>query len=342
MPAFDVSVELDRENATFAPGEPITGRVLVHARDAAECRRVVLRREWFTSGKGNVDAGGDEVELASGLGTLPEGTVVDIPFATEAPVGGTIRGEYLSVGWRLRAIADIAMGRDSRGDREIVLRPDPTDRTGGRGLLLPDVELPAPTEVQVRKSSGALAAAATGIGVVGLAGAGAGLAALAVSAAQPLVYIPSAIAGLGAVVVGYFGARNRIARTRLGSVSLEVEPRVVRPGATVLCRLRVAPTEQVELSGVTLRLVATETVVKGHGKHQAMYTRVARRVEVKSTGPLSAGPGPTDIEGEATVPTDAAPSFKSTYNTLAWSVDAVISVPRWPDWVRSAKLVVRP
>lgn len=99
-----ITIQLDREDNAFVPGEPITGQVAWDLDQASE--RVVLRLYWQTSGKGTQDSGivGEEVfEMVSARDER------DFSFAgLEGPY--SFSGKLITVSWLIEAYAEPGEG----------------------------------------------------------------------------------------------------------------------------------------------------------------------------------------------------------------------------------------
>jgi hypothetical protein len=112
--ACDFRVRLDRQDACYAPGEPVTGELTVVVREAVSCRR--LRLGWFWQAR-------SESPISSGFaGTLdlpggqwPVGETITRRFSFAAPFSpATYQGSLLSIDWLLAAEADVAWAVDPR------------------------------------------------------------------------------------------------------------------------------------------------------------------------------------------------------------------------------------
>lgn len=92
-------IQLDRDDASYVPGEPITGRVVWELSDAPE--RVIVRLLWRTSGKGSIDMGfGGEVEWDS-VGAHDQ-RVFSLP-GVDGPY--SFSGKLITLSWHIEAVA---------------------------------------------------------------------------------------------------------------------------------------------------------------------------------------------------------------------------------------------
>jgi len=99
-----MTIQLDREDRAYVPGEPITGRVQWDLDQGSE--RVTVRLIWQTSGKGNRDTGvvnetqWDRVPLSGER-------AFDFP-GVEGPY--SFSGKLITVGWLIEAVAEPGEG----------------------------------------------------------------------------------------------------------------------------------------------------------------------------------------------------------------------------------------
>lgn len=109
-----MSIELDREDASYVPGEPITGRVAWDLDRGSE--RVVLRLLWQTSGKGTRDTG---IVREKQFERVP--LRGDESFALDGCDGPySFSGKLITVQWLLEAYAEPG---DAFAERTLTLSP---------------------------------------------------------------------------------------------------------------------------------------------------------------------------------------------------------------------------
>ncbi|WP_375764709.1 hypothetical protein NR798_23585 [Archangium gephyra] len=115
MAKCSIQLELDDSESTYAPGELITGTVVVKVLKPCRCEQLALRWQWRARGQGITEPG-----LAEHLLTLSEreewlaGQELRYPFRLEAPESPpTYHGRLVSVDWYLQANARVPGFLDS-------------------------------------------------------------------------------------------------------------------------------------------------------------------------------------------------------------------------------------
>src|SRR6266498_2764623 len=129
--------EVDDGERRYAPGSTIQGRARLTSDGTVECRRVMVRLEWHTEGRGDRDQRcADEVELASGI--LPER--LDQSFTLTVPqLPWSYDGNYIDIIWQVRVVVDIPLWIDSRAEAPIIVAPR---RTGTLPAVPPRTSVP--------------------------------------------------------------------------------------------------------------------------------------------------------------------------------------------------------
>ena len=95
-----MTIQLDRPDKAYVPGEPITGRIAWDLDQGSE--RVVLRLLWQTSGKGTQDSGIVSEEVFEMVALRDER---DFSFSgLEGPY--SFSGRLITVSWLIEAYAE--------------------------------------------------------------------------------------------------------------------------------------------------------------------------------------------------------------------------------------------
>ena len=349
MSKCDFTIQFDRDDPTYLPGDRIRGTVHVRVNEDFEHRRIVLKREWRTHGRGNRDTGGtEEVQLESG-GMCRAGDTMTFPFEVAAPAGPfTYHGHFLNVDWYIEARADIARAIDPSGKQDFVLIPGDRSFTDySMGTLTLDATNTAieRTEQLQRKVQNAVFGGVTAvlliIGLVQLARSG------LLTGTFDSNNAGGAIVGALLLLLGAAAAlrlsRNALARRRLGAIKLTVTPRQVRPGAVVQVRLHSPVVTDATIDGARLSLVGKEMVVRGSGTDRTTHMHTLHEQEMQLIDlPQGVRHGPMEVSGEVVLPPDAPYSFRASDNRLYWTLTARLSLPGWPDWHEDVELIVRP
>ena len=141
--------------------------------------------------------------------------------------------------------------------------------------------------------------------------------------------------------VAFVSAKPYIARLRLGTIDIEVAPRVVRPGDGMRALIRMKPTRTLQINGIRARLVHVETAVSGSGTSRTTHSNKQVEMEVDVCGARSLARGSTMTEeAHLRIPAEAVGSFRAEDNALEWRVVVEVDIPVWPDFEWSEKVRV--
>jgi hypothetical protein len=316
-----VHIALDRKNRVYRTGEIISGTVEVAGRVGHRAKRIVLRTWWETEGKGARARGGKAAAILH-EGAPPEGTVHRHPFhfvAPDAPF--TYVGRHLAIEHHLQAVIELPMAPDLKVEETFVLTPGDDVAPAPEELLVGGARAPGE---QPRRPLSVFGAVLLGLGIF----------------TMPFPGILLVILGL--VIVGR-GLRTDIATSRIGKVSVEVEPRVVAPGDDVQVRVTIFPPKPVQILGATASLRAREICESGGGNNRKKHRHLAH-AEKKALLGSTVLPGELMREATVsfTVPALGMWSFKAPRNEIRWDVDVAIQIPSWPDWKQTIPIVVWP
>ena len=364
MAKCDLTIHLDEERTSYRGGETVRGEIEVRTDEDVRCDGLTVELRWKTHGKGN-SVHGDPVEVELFQGDWRAGAIQRYPFAIELPKGPfTYHGHYLNVVWEVRARADVPWAIDPKAEREIAVSADPA---GGAKRIdqLPDElleRIAGPTEVGAPSTADSIRTLRSVGNVLGmgcmavmalplLAMLGVAIwqgVSLARGDAESPVF---AVMWIGFTLVFLFlmgrGAwqkvANAFAKKRLGEVTLQAEPRLLRPGDAVRLELVCQPSKRIELNRAVARLEAEEVVTRGSGTNRRTYRQKVVSEEVEIAAGRSLSPGmPFQVQREIRIPADAPPSFGARDNALQWTVVAELDVARWPDWKEDRAILVHP
>ncbi|HYO74141.1 MAG TPA: hypothetical protein VEU33_49525 [Archangium sp.] len=114
MAKCELQLTLDKSDRTYAPGEFITGSIVVKVLEQCRCKQLTLRWRWWTRSWGDSDRGPDEHLLTLNEGEeWIAGQELHYTFRLEAPSEPlTYHGHLVSVDWRLRAEAVVSGDQD--------------------------------------------------------------------------------------------------------------------------------------------------------------------------------------------------------------------------------------
>ena len=335
MPVCDLSIELEGENRTFKPGDPIKGTLEVQVDSSCTCRQLTVEAGWKTHGKGNRASGSGPADLLD-AGDWEAGRKHRYPFSLNAPSGPiSYHGYYLNVERVVRARADIPWALDPKAEEEFVLLAGPAEGYDfGPNHTDPE---------KAFKSAATYSGCMKGAGVFFLL---AGIVCDAISA--PLKSVGGLIIGTGLFFIGVlmalFAAWREKGFKALGIGGLEVKPLVAYPGQAIEVELSLAPTEVVKISDPRITLKGQEIVAKGSGTSKTTYRHTLYERTRKLSGPegeVRAGEKHI-LRTSLALPPDAAPSFDASDNHLTWTVNIQVGIENYPDWNRTIQLSVLP
>jgi hypothetical protein len=336
MSKCDLEIEIEGENRTFRPGDPIKGRLTVRVDADCTCRALTLEAGWKTHGKGNRTSGSGPVDLLD-AGEWKTGKEESYPFCLTAPSGPvSYHGHYLNVDWVVRARADIPWAIDPKAEEEFLLLPGSTEQYDF-GPAHTD-----PQEAFRKADSGRGCAIALGalIAVIGLVT----FVACSSGGADLWGILVGGILGLVGLAIFIGGLWKGFAQKKIGTPQVSIQPLVVSAGGTLDVGISLQPTKAIKLADVHVGLVGKEVVVKGSGTNRHTFTHKLHEYREPLYGPnRELHPGePVNLAGQLVLPPDAAPSFAARDNRVVWTVGIHIGIEKWPDWTQTYPVSVLP
>jgi hypothetical protein len=348
MAKCTLKILFDRAGRDYLAGQKVTGGVEVLANEDCECRALTLAHVWRTHGQGETDIGGAQKQIL-GSGIWHAGETVRFPFEFVAPPGPlSYYGVVFSVVWRLRANADIAGALDTSAEEEFKLGAAESPPAFNLGPAFRGVESHQQLmQLGQTLKQGCLVMLGLAFFLVA-AGLGAHVRDLFRRASTPG---PQEWSGLlvwvlftgGAVALVVWGLRPLIARRKIGPVSIEVKPEIVRLGGSVACLVSFRPRADVELVRATATLRAIEIISWQHGEDS--HTRrsvVSERSVVLAPGRRLLAGEPVALEATLEIPAQGPSTFMAAHNSLLWMLNVCAKLGRWPDWRHEVPVTVRP
>lgn len=315
MAACTLKIELDEPFQTRKGGEQVTGTVNVQCHKDIKCDGLEVRTEWTTHGRGNVDSGVcDSATLYTG--TWQAGQSYQYPFklhcATWPP---TYNGNFLNVRHAVHAQAKIAWAIDPKTAFEF-----------------PVVADASPLDLQpVRQKSKGGVGTCIGWGIAAIF--------LAIFGFFFLWLLPIVLIVGGAI--WFFNVY--LPKQLTGVVECDVQPQRAKPGTLLRGSLKFTPRRNLSVNGIRYRIRCLEKCVSGSGSNRRTHTHeLVDRTEVLVDARVLPVGQPLDLSFEYLLPPQAAPSLELTDNSLAWTVEMRIDIPRWPDWSKEIKVIVEP
>lgn len=346
-----LSLEFEHHPPVFRPGEAVRGAVVARAGAAVECALIVLEVRWRAHGRGVPSVSKPEVIELGHDEALAAGEERRYPFAFDAPSGPlTYRGELVNVGWYVSARATARSGGDAEVEAEMVLEP------WREGELLPargDYRAP-PARYEGGYFLGpALAAGQPVRREVTVPPAVAGMIVLFVMCGLVLASVPAVVAVplvLGGALCAALihAASGRAGAAGLGKPVARLSPEIASPGERVAVEVRFTPrwtTHLIELSaaldGQEVAIYIEEDSESGTEREASVLLHRSQHVLVPGGRMLVAGE-PVTLQGEITIPADAAPSFAARTNEVRWTVTLSLEVQGVPSWRQELRLGVQP
>lgn len=337
MPRCDLSIELDR-TGPLLPGESIEGHVEVFTDGGVRCESLDLTWGWEADGKFVTTTKVVTKETLFSDGELPGPGSRQFPFRVDVPDDGpfTYDGRYLTVGWLLKAEAEIPWSFDPDAEKEVeVVVPPAIGAQEPADVAFDDSE-------ELPEEAPGLAMPILG-GIVGiLFFLGGGVAAgIGIAEEELVIGIFGGVFSLAGLFTLFQVVRSALAGRRTGPTRVTVTPERLRPGQAFVARVTMIPPGELRIRGITARLRGYEKVrSKGRSFSSSSSNRRRRRYhtfhseEVELAGAQTL-PGGRPFRAGALlpVPPDASPSFFSNYNNVLWTVVVRVRIPWWSDLV---------
>jgi len=326
MSKCDISISTHRTN--YRLGDTVKGTVTVQVNKECKCDGLVLKKHWRTHGKGNRSSGGQET-LNLYQGVWQPG-IYTYSFSFELNDGPfSYHGHYINVDWYLSAKADIPWAIDPSDEIEFILEK-------GNEELPDDLSGYEMHHVENRVSSiqnfGVFKYFPLLFVIVGVA----------------LIYYGESyiFGGIFSIVGTFFFYKviqSSIAEKKLGNVECSIDENNVNPGESINFTIAFTPNTDITINAASVRLIGKEVAVSGSGTKKTTHTHTlyANEIAILSKGAFTKGM-PVHDKRRLDIPRDAAPSFSASDNRISWTLDIEIDIPRWPDWVHSLPVNVRP
>lgn len=321
MAKCDLSVELDEPNRVYHEGEKVQGVVHVKVDSTVKCTGLVLSTGWKTHGRGNVTGGfAEETTVFSGQWT--QGTKYEYRFSMSASDWPqTYHGQFLSIDHYVEAKAKIPWSFDPKAAAPFMVRVTqlPTWHAEELSQNLKKSKKP--------QTIGLLLVAVFFVPQLLFTGwIGAGL----------LVFV-----GLAATV--YWLKQKFLPRYLLGTPNVYVPEDSLVPGSKLVGEFITQTRKTVVTNAITVALRGTEVCVSGSGSNRTTHRNVIfEQIEqLQSNTTLQAG-NENRCPFAFQLPEDAALSVNLKENSLIWSIEVEVDIPRWPDWRKNKSIYIVP
>lgn len=325
-----LSIDLDRPERRYRPGETVSGHVVVEVDASCRCDGLVVQMTWRTHGKGNVDTKALE-SFVLWNGQWSAGQVQRYPFRLTAPESPrAFRGETLNLDHYVRATADIPWAFDPEANQDILV----VHEDGGL-----EVVQNAKAQEAERSGHGCMLWG-FGILAVGLSG---GVTAAVIAGAMEAA-LSMMCPALIFMALFAMALKRGLAERKVGQVLVDIEQSAAggyRDGAgadELTCTVHTLASAAV--TSVVATFVVREEVKKGSGTNKKTYNHTLHTAQMSLT-PAGA---PGDWAARFSLPpAGALPySFAASDNKVIWEMQVAIDIPSWPDWNETIPLIARP
>ena len=152
----------------------------------------------------------------------------------------------------------------------------------------------------------------------------------------PVMLIPAA-------VIAFMFFRMFLPSYLLGNPEALIQEDTMAAGDEVVGEFVTTTKKNVSINSITAVLTCMEKCVSGSGSNKTTHTHAVfeKSLELQSKTVLKVGKEHR-LPFVFRVPDDAPCSVKLYQNSLIWSVELRVDIPRWPDWVKSLNLFVGP
>jgi len=321
-------VVISTQKTHYKLGDTVKGQVSVEVDKECKCDALVLKKLWSTHGKGNRSSGGsEELKLFQGVWQPGTYTYAFSFVLDEGPY--SYHGHYINIDWYLNARADIPWAIDAKDELEIILEKDeanPVENVSGYQLHESGENPVSIHNIGLLKYLPLLFV------VVGVL--------LMVFEEMPIFGAIFAVAGS----VAFFKIiQSSIAERKLGDVECLVDVANLSAGDRVNFTISFTPKTNIKINSAHVKLLGQEVAVSGSGTNTTTHTYTFHddKIPILAQNSFSSGI-PVRDKHILRIPDNAAPSFIVPDNKIIWTVVIEIDIPRWPDWINSLSIRVKP
>ena len=287
MANLDLRIALDDPYATYELGDPVSGTLHIAARKEADFRGLLVRPAFAVEGTYNPAVGGqpEPVDVMVGGGHAEAGSSREVPFTVELPLEPPpYEGQNFRLFWRIEARVDLPLALDVKAEpMPIDVRVGKATREGeytGHHMSgeAPDLGLMERSDdvgAGIRRGCGP-----TFVFLLSLALAVPGLGALVVFlpavGSDPINWL-GVLIGLGLLVPSVFlfrRIRRKSVTGAVGTIEIEANPQIIRPGETMTCHVVLTPVRDLTLESVALSLVEQEFYTVARERTPREATRI--------------------------------------------------------------------
>lgn len=324
MSKCQISITFDRPDRVYFGGETVRGVAKVIVQEDTQGNGIRLTHRWRTHGRGNAESGPEEAILLAPAQQLMAGEQMEFPFEITAPTYPvTYRGHLIFLDHYIRVDVDVPWARNPWAEEEYILRPGqpPPQMTGSRDQVI-SLKPPDP-------EAGLAGKVVLWLVLIVLVGT---IAAFA-------FFLLPIIAAVGL----YFWLRKLAVAARTGNVEVTIPQRIVAPSEPWSVSIRFTPRKSFQVNRIFLEIVGKETATSGSGSNKTTTTHelFSEQFIFRDAGLLMAGET-VDEKLVVPFPDTRAFSLEQSDNTIKWTAEVRIDIPRYPDWSTTESLQVVP
>lgn len=321
----DVRIVFDRNDRTWHGGESVSGRVIVTVNQETKSNGIRLTHTWKTHGRGNTDSGPRETEVLQDAGLLSPGQNLEFKFSFPAPLFPvTYHGHLIHIDHYVSADVDVSWARNPSAEEDYLVLPGqvPPQFTGARDKVVS-------LKPESKEDSGLIFKAI----IVLLLGA-----ILVAVAMLAIVLLPIVV-----IVTVWLWLKSQALKMRLGQVELSMPLKVVAPGESWPLKLKFTARRSFMINSISLKISGIESAASGSGTNKTTHTHQLALEShlIREGGVVEAG---ETVEESIQVPfpETGAYSFEAADNSIKWTAEVRIDIPRFPDWTTSETLQLVP
>ena len=324
MSKCQITITFDRPDRVYFGGETVRGIAKVVVPEDTKGNGIRLTHRWRTHGRGNAEHGPEEAILLAPARQLVAGEQMEFPFEVIAPTYPvTYRGHLIFLDHYIRVDVDVPWARNPWLEEEYILRPgqQPPQMTGSRDQVI-SLKPPGPEAGVVGKII---------LWIVGILVLGAVI-------AFALFLLPFV-----AAAAIYFWVRKMAVAARTGNVEVSMPHRIVAPAEPWPVSFHFTPRKSFQVNGIFVQIAGKESATSGSGSNKTTTTHelFSERFVIREAGLLMAG---ETVDEKLLIPFPDTRAFtlEQSDNSVKWTAEVRIDIPKYPDWSTTETLQVVP
>lgn len=330
MSKCEIRITLDRDNPVYSIGDTLNCTVHVVVNKAVKCDGLVLRRSWYTHGRGNRDSD-DLQKITLFKGEWQPGEY-SYPCSFEIDSGPlTYHGHYINVDWMLEASADIPWATDPDTSVDFVVER-------GEGKLPQMLEEPdyGTDKVDMSKYRPYMLIAPLIFTAIG-----SGFAIQGWISNDGFSLLFGSLFIVASAIIAFLIVKNSIAQRKLGKVSVTIDRDNLHPGDETNISVSFTPKTLIEVNHITAKLSGKEKAVSGSGTNRTTHTHTFHEqiFSISNACQLTRDL-PVHRRFKISIPPDAHHTFIAADNSIEWTLELTIDINNWPDWSENKELQV--